>query len=369
MGVAEYLWELIFLGGLFAVCLALLFYWLIVTRRPLSLTRLKENPVLAPIASHWWESEAVFNPAAVVDNGRVHLFYRAMGKDGISRVGYASSRDGIHFDYRSPEPIYAPAPGEIAEAVAMLRKRGLSYETITYDTAAFGSGGGWGGAEDPKVSIIGDKVYMTYVNNNGWEDIRIALVTLSLHDLRHREWNWSRPQFMSQRKERGGINNKSGIIMEQTVNGKFVIFHRIYPNISIDYRDKLEFGPDKYLVEQAIIPPRKDYWDNYKISMAAAPLEIPEGFLAIFHATDNVDWQYKVGAMILDKNDPSHVLYRSAAPILAPQTFYENDWKPGIVYPSGAVVLGDDYVRYPTQQSQSFNLSDRRQAVGVARDL
>jgi len=42
--------------------------------------------------------------------------------------------------------------------------------------------------------------------------------------------------------------------------------------------------------------------------------------------------------MLLDINDPTKVLYRSASPVLCPDAPYENHGKPGIVYAGGAVV-------------------------------
>src|SRR5665811_1057545 len=59
------------------------------------------NPILRP-GHHPWNAEAVFNPGAVVLNHRTHLIYRAVGTDGVSRLGYASSPDGILFDKRLP---------------------------------------------------------------------------------------------------------------------------------------------------------------------------------------------------------------------------------------------------------------------------
>lgn len=326
----------------------ILVYWLFALlwqpEHRLHLKRVEENPVLAPDPAHWWESAAVFNPGAIVDNGRVHIFYRAMGGDGVSRVGYASSPDGVHFDERLPYPVYASPMSMMASSRAAMAARG---QALSYDTINYGSGGGWGGAEDPKVSKIGDRLYMTYINNNGWEDLRVVITSLSLEDFRAKRWNWSEPQYMSRRKERDGINNKSGVILEERVGDKHVIFHRIWPNISIDFRDALEFGEGKYLEEHAIIPAREACWDSHKISMASPPIKTSEGWLAIFHAADKRDWRYKIGAMILDINDPSKVLYRSADPILEPEEKYENDWKPGIVYPSGAVVLnGTLFVYY-----------------------
>ena len=79
-------------------------------KRPkaLDLRRFTRNPVITPASGSYWESEAVFNPGAVMHGGRVHLFYRALGPDGVSRIGYASSQDGVHFDKRFPYPVYMP---------------------------------------------------------------------------------------------------------------------------------------------------------------------------------------------------------------------------------------------------------------------
>ena len=58
-----------------------------------------------------WEEKDVFNPAAVVKDGLVHLIYRAedtVGRfAGTSRIGLATSRDGLHFD-RRPQPVLFP---------------------------------------------------------------------------------------------------------------------------------------------------------------------------------------------------------------------------------------------------------------------
>jgi predicted GH43/DUF377 family glycosyl hydrolase len=44
--------------------------------------------------------------------------------------------------------------------------------------------------------------------------------------------------------------------------------------------------------------------------------------------------------MMLDKNNPEKVLYRTNAPIIEPDEDYENDgFKRGVVYPCGAVIM------------------------------
>jgi predicted GH43/DUF377 family glycosyl hydrolase len=53
--------------------------------------RYSGNPILRPIEEHAWESHEVFNATATYLDGKVHLLYRAMGNDRISRIGYAVS--------------------------------------------------------------------------------------------------------------------------------------------------------------------------------------------------------------------------------------------------------------------------------------
>ena len=68
--------------------------------------RFQGNPILKPIETHDWESRNVFNASATYIDGRVHILYRAIGNDGISRLGYAASTDGYHIEERLPSPVF-----------------------------------------------------------------------------------------------------------------------------------------------------------------------------------------------------------------------------------------------------------------------
>jgi predicted GH43/DUF377 family glycosyl hydrolase len=76
------------------------------------------NPILTPAAEGTfscpirrapvrWEELAIYNPAAVVREGQVFLLYRAQDKDGTSRLGIATSKDGVRFT-RRPRPVLYP---------------------------------------------------------------------------------------------------------------------------------------------------------------------------------------------------------------------------------------------------------------------
>ena len=70
-------------------------------KREIKLQKSPKNPVLVPRKEYLWESSATFNPAALYENGKVHLVYRAIGDQFLSVFGYAASKDGVHFDERS----------------------------------------------------------------------------------------------------------------------------------------------------------------------------------------------------------------------------------------------------------------------------
>ena len=297
-----------------------------------SLKRFYKNPIIMPNSINEWESEGTFNPAALYDDGKVHLLYRAVGRNGISCFGYASSKDGFHIEESLSEPAYIPRKSFEGVSITPLQRTDL-----------YKSGCGWGGCEDPKLTAIDDTIYLTYVAYSGCSHPRVALSSIKRNDFLAKKWDWEEPILIS----RPGEVNKSGCILPEKIKGQYVIFHRVFPHILIDYRDELSFGNGKWLEANKKITTRPDMWDSRKLSVGATPIKTEDGWLVIYHAVDDRDdLKYKVGAMILDLHDPSKVLFRTSNPILEPDEHYENDGKPGVVYPCGAVVLGKELFVY-----------------------
>lgn len=309
-------------------------------RKKHPLKRHDANPIMSPRPYQEWENNGTFNPAAVEDDdGIVHLFYRAIGGDGLSNIGHASSRDGLSFDKRSSFPVYQPAIEERTSSA----KKPLSPQI--YNPTLYFSGGGWGGHEDPRTVKIDGRVYMTYVAFQGWDSVRIALTSISLKDMKNERWNWRKPILISP----PGEVHKNWVLFPEKINGKYAILHAISPKILIDYVDNID-DPyrDRHIKSRPPGGGRKEYWDNWMRGAGAPPIKTSIGWLLLYHAMDNNDPnKYKIGVMILDREDPSIILYRSPEPILMPEMHYENDSKPGVVYASGAVVKnGELFVYY-----------------------
>lgn len=288
-------------------------------------TKASHNPMITPVMNHAWENQATFNTAALYDGKKVHFLYRAMGDKNVSVLGYASSSDGEHIDERLAEPAYLPSePFE------------YSGDPASNLNVLYTSGGGYGGCEDPRLTQIDDTVYLTYIAYNGADPPRLALSSIKATDFKKKKWNWKKPVLIS----RPGVVNKNVCILPERVRGKFVVFHRVYPNILVDYVDSLDFDGKTYLKGEYSIKPRPDQWDSRKVGAGPPPLKTKDGWLLIYHAVDNRDsGRYKIGAMLLDLNDPTTVLARTNHPIITPTEWYENEgFKAGVAYPCGAVI-------------------------------
>lgn len=300
----------------------------------LTLGKLVQNPILKPIAHHFWESKQVFNPAAVYEAGKVHLVYRAIGDSDMSMLGYASTTDGYTIDARSKVPAFVPTQP----------REHLVTPGMPYVSPFMSGGGAYGGAEDPRLTKIDDRIYMTYIAYDGGSPPRVALTSISVNDFLNHRWNWEHPVMISP----PGVVDKNAAILPEKIGGKYVIFHRIYPNILIDFVDNLEFDGKRYLKGEYRIGPRRDYWDSRKVGIGPTPLKTDEGWLVIYHAVGEQEpGRYKIGAMLLDSQDPTKVIARGRKPILEPDQWYENEgFKSGVAYPCGSAIVKENLFVY-----------------------
>lgn len=305
----------------------------------LLLNKSSHNPILKP-GTNPWTAEAVMNPAAVILGNRTHLLYRAVGMDGVSRLGYMSSADGLVFDKQLPYPAYVAH-----------NPRNLAQHLRRYSPVMYPSGGSWGGCEDPRMVVMDGRVYVTFNMFDGWDYIRVAAISIAQDDfIEERFAGWQGPYILSKPGER----HKNWVLFPEKIGGKFAILHSIAPNIEIAYCDSIEaIGVEEPFIESWVgarsdLPERENVWDSFVRSPGPPPIRTNRGWLLFYHAIDARDPdRYQLGAMLLDINDPTKVLHRAAAPILSPNEFYENHGKPGIVYACGAVARdGELFVYY-----------------------
>lgn len=299
------------------------------------------NPILKPGTSPW-TAEAVLNPAAGVLENRTHLIYRAIGMDGVSRLGYASSPDGIVFDKRLLYPVY------VAQKPLSAGRRTPSMHR--YSHVLYPSGGSWGGCEDPRMVLMEGRVYVTFNMFDGWDFTRVAVISIAEDDFMMEQfWKWDGPYLLSRPQQ----VHKNWVLFPEKIDGRYAILHSVVPEIEIAYRDSIEnIGTIEPYIESWVgargdLPAQKDAWDSFVRGAGPPPVKTPQGWLLLYHAIDERDpGRYKLGAMLLDLVDPTKVLYRATEPVLSPDEPYENHGKPGIVYACGAVVRDETLFIY-----------------------
>lgn len=302
-------------------------------REGVRLERSEHNPILSPIGEHAWESSQTFNPAAVLIDGKVHLIYRSIGEDGISRFGYAASYDGERVHERHPHPIFS----------LLLNTKGPQ------PYHAYPSGGSWGGAEDPRIVAIEGRVYVTFNMFDDWK-LCVGVVSMSEDDFLEKHFdNWDDLIIIS-----NSDREKNWMLFPEKIGGQFAVLHSIIggdkDHVRIEFVDDLaDLAKRKFSSpDPQKMPDDPIAWHIRMRSAGPPPIKTDRGWLVLYHAMDPKESNhYKLGAMLLDLNDPTRVIARAKEPILEPEAWYENyGWKGGIVYGCGAVVLGDDLFVY-----------------------
>jgi predicted GH43/DUF377 family glycosyl hydrolase len=276
----------------------------------MKLKRVSDQPILSPNPAHEWEAAAVFNCAAIYDNGLVHIIYRATditsnGSQGkyINKLGYAVSKDGVNFN-RLEQPIL---------------KNDVPQEAR--------------GPEDPRIVKIGETFYMMYTGYGGrfGGDYRISLATSNnLID-------WQRQGVMLDEP------NKDASLFPEKIGGKYLMFHRRSPDIWLADSDDLIHWDNHQLVMKAL--PDSD-WENEKIGIGGPPIKTEHGWLLIYHGVSK-DHRYSLGIALLDLDDPTRVIARKAEPLLAPELKWEiNGYVPNVVFSCGQVVIDAELFVY-----------------------
>lgn len=289
-------------------------------KRTVKLIRAKNNPIIIPDNQRAWEAKATFNPAAIYLEGKVHILYRAMSEDNTSVFGYATSSDGVRIDHRSLEPVYVPRE---------------SFEQKLQPNRN-------SGCEDPRLTRIGENMYMFYTVFDGRNPPRVALTWISVRDFLRQKWNWSKPLTISPHD----FDDKDAVLFPEKISGNYVIVHRIGDDIDLAFVPDLGFKDARELEEYRWITPRHGWWDSKKVGAAAPPMKTKAGWIFLYHGVSD-DGIYRVGAALLDLTNPVKILGRTDSPIFEPEEDYEKIGEvQNVVFPCGAVLINETMCMY-----------------------
>ena len=324
------------------------------------LHKFEGNPIITPMPGSSWQSLATYNPTAFVDGEEIHILYRAQGDSWESTLGWARSSDGLHIDYRHPEPIYHRRHAEegAGEAPSEMDFRRFGGRPLLASDGSEGASWGSGGVEDCRVTVMEGRLYNLYAAFNGYRDTCVALSSLDLEDFRQERFDcWAWPMLLTKPARFGGDGTKAGILFPEKIRDQYAIMFRYFPSIHFDFVDDLDFSDEEKVLEtKATIGPSSrgwdvfkgnlgsgapHHWDAYKIGAGGAPVRTDRGWLLIYQGFGlNGDFgRYRAGAMLLDLEDPTRVLARSRLPVLDATEPYELEGlKPTVIYPCGTVV-------------------------------
>ena len=306
-------------------------------------TRHPANPILRPSPGAPWESLVTTNPGAWYDPaaGEVLLLYRAAGndQDHVVHLGLARSRNGVDFERVWPQPAVSPIPW-------------------TPDGGCL---------EDPRVIRIGEWYYVTVASRpfppgRYWENagpsqprsfppefpVALRQNLTSTHLFLTRDFqSWIRAGRLTD----PSLDERDVVIFPEKVGGKWVTLHRPmqwhgagfenpHPAIWIAQSDDLLAWKHLRLLAKGIEP-----WEQ-KIGANNPPLKTADGWLQIYHGV-GADKQYRLGAMLLDLDDPTRVTHRTRRPIYEPVAAYEtHGLYCGVCFPCGHALIDGTYFLY-----------------------
>lgn len=243
----------------------------------------------------------------------MHLLYRAVDPDLISRLGYVRIVDGHEIAYRSANPILEPS---------------AKWEES--------------GCEDPRITEFEGEFLVTYTAYSR-RGPRIALA--STKDFTHFE-------------KHGLIgpdrHDKDCVIFPERIDGKIVMLHRLESKVQIAYFDDLKSMSEsreywnEYLnnIKKHELMRGMTPWEEKKIGIGSPPIKTQRGWLVIYHGVSK-DHVYRAGAILLDLKQPTKIVARTRVPILEPETEFEKcGVVPNVVFPDGAVVQGERLIVY-----------------------
>ncbi|MBN9027137.1 MULTISPECIES: glycoside hydrolase family 130 protein [Kaistia] len=302
-----------------------------------------------------FEAAALFNPSIVPhpdqlgvapDEKRFILSLRAVGEGHISsltfRTGTVRANGAIHVDpavrLASVPKVLAREPLPDGEAVELTFSpdEDISERLIFPVTPSQSNG-----IEDARFVEFRDGPHRTYYATfTAYSGSAIRSELIETTDFQ---------TFRMAPMRGSAARNKGMALFPRKINGRYAMIGRQdNENLYLIYSDDL-FAWDGGV---AILRPRFP-WEFVQIGNCGSPIELDEGWLLLTHGVGAVR-KYSIGAVLLDKDDPSKVLARSSEPLVRPEPSEREGYVPNVVYTCGAMRHGDVLV-LPYAVSDTFS--------------
>jgi predicted GH43/DUF377 family glycosyl hydrolase len=135
------------------------------------------------------------------------------------------------------------------------------------------------------------------------------------------------------------VTNKGLALFPRRINGLYAMLGRQDgENIHLMFSEHMHFWYDTRIIVRPAQP-----WQFVQIGNCGSPIETDAGWLVLTHGVGPIR-KYCIGALLLDRNDPSKVLGRLREPLLRPQPDEREGYVPNVLYSCGALVHGPNLV-------------------------
>ena len=334
------------------------------------------NPILKPTPDQkffcplsqkemLWEERNVFNPAAVVKGDKIYLFYRAQDISGTSRIGLATSTDGLHF-VRSAKPVFYPDDDKMKKYEWSFKKRSMfNFKDGCKDC--------FDGVEDPRIIETSDNRYiMTYTSYDG----KIARLSVASSD---NLTSWTKHGLAFKKRKHKDLWSKAGAIVVESIDGR---------NIAkkIDGKYWMYFGDTNIFLASSkdlinwdicineeneklisVLHPRSGFFDSRLVEPGPYALYREEGILLIYNSSNAANFNdpnlpkftYAAGQALFDKVTPHKLVDRTKSYFIHPDKDYE---KIGEV---NEVCFVEGLVRFKNKWFLYYGTADSKIAVAV----
>jgi beta-1,2-mannosidase len=318
----------------------------------------KENPILKADSSftffcpikkdtvHWQKAD-VFNPAAIVKDGKIFLLYRCEDNPKAhlggrtSRLGLAESTDGIHFK-KYPQPVLFP------------------------DNDAFQQYDYPGGCEDPRLVQTEDGLFV--VAYTAWNN-KVARLSIAFSkDLLH----WEKKGLAFAKAHDGKFADswsKSASMLTKFVKGKPVLAkidgkYWMYwgeTQVNLAWSENLyDWYPllDEKGALKSLITARKNKFDSHLTECGPPALITDKGVVLLYNGRNSDNEKdgdpklpkgtYSVGQVIFDAQQLEKVISRSEEPFLVPTLAHEKtgQYQAGTTFAEGLVYYKRQWFLY-----------------------
>ena len=121
------------------------------------------------------------------------------------------------------------------------------------------------GCEDPRVTKIGDRIYMCYTAYDGKDPPRVAFTSIAVSDFLAHQWKWVKPILISP----PNMDDKDAALFFSEIDGQYVFLHRLVTRRSGWMCGRPGVKDGKFLKGEVLVV-RATPWDSKRIASLAA---------------------------------------------------------------------------------------------------